>query len=629
DPDEVLLEQEILNTIKKCGYEVVRYDDPISCRYTLEVNYRKFWDQNREAESAILIHSTDSIEKLPYDLFVKGRKVFCRLSDIFPNLSYPVIQKMDKSTFGTLFSAYNRYKPEKMGNYETVKFLLKHVYDLDVSIDIRPKKLLKWLFLRHFRTEQSMDRINPPELVDHYIIERLAKDSRFNGWPLKNIVPSKTDFFNFLQEQWDIFLNHRSTALIPFCEDDVRVYIDNFFLEGFLDPIKSTNPKNHPEWVKIGIIDYHAENAKRKFDHFIPLIKNHPKIGASINEWLIFSEIWAEFRVLINEYNIPVSGEIIDLCKEVESAFEKWLIQNYSSIHNIPYLPVPRMVHHINHYLASQKYAKDKKIALVVLDGMSMGDWYVVKRSLSRTDSSLRFDELPVFAWIPTITSISRQSIFAGNFPLHFQSSLDTTKAEKCLWLNFWTNEKGLSEKNVAYRAGLETTIADDIRDILFLPKIQIIGLVINEIDDIAHGLKVGIKGMAENVRLWMEERELANLIEELLVNEFLVFLASDHGNTETIGMGNPQQGVLVDTKFKRARIYKGTGAEEFRREISKKFSETITWPRGMGLPRDMFVLIAKPGLSFYTKGKKTVTHGGLTLEEVIVPFVEIRRNSN
>jgi hypothetical protein len=54
------------------------------------------------------------------------------------------------------------------------------------------------------------------------------------------------------------------------------------------------------------------------------------------------------------------------------------------------------------------------------------------------------------FAWLPTLTSVSKQSIFAGNLPRTFAGTLGTTSAEPAEWLRLWEDE-GLSSRDISY----------------------------------------------------------------------------------------------------------------------------------------------------------------------------------
>ena len=59
-------------------------------------------------------------------------------------------------------------------------------------------------------------------------------------------------------------------------------------------------------------------------------------------------------------------------------------------------------------------------------------------------------DEGALFAWVPTLTSVSRQSIFAGEPPFYFSASLATTHKEEAHWRRFW-EDRDASRAEVAY----------------------------------------------------------------------------------------------------------------------------------------------------------------------------------
>ena len=100
------------------------------------------------------------------------------------------------------------------------------------------------------------------------------------------------------------------------------------------------------------------------------------------------------------------------------------------------------------------------------------------------------------------------------------------------------------------------------------------------------------------------------------------VILSSDHGNVEAKGCGRPAEGVIADLRGERVRIYSD---ELLRSTVKDKFPESIMWPT-FGLPEDYFPLLAPERLAFVPKGQKTVAHGGITIEELIVPLIQIER---
>ena len=97
------------------------------------------------------------------------------------------------------------------------------------------------------------------------------------------------------------------------------------------------------------------------------------------------------------------------------------------------------MVHQIPWVMATERKRRQlSRLALVVLDGLALDQWLLLKRQLDEPRGGLKFQESTAFAWVPTLTSVTRQSIFAGEPPLYFPDSLGTTATERAHWLRFW-----------------------------------------------------------------------------------------------------------------------------------------------------------------------------------------------
>ena len=114
----------------------------------------------------------------------------------------------------------------------------------------------------------------------------------------------------------------------------------------------------------------------------------------------------------------------------------------------------------------------------------------------------------------------------------------------------------------------------------------------------------------------------MAGLLDTLLDRGFSVFLTSDHGNVEAQGCGVPREKALAELRGQRARVYRDRG---LRSRVATRFPEAIEWPTS-GLPDDYFALLAPARRAFVRESERPVSHGGITLEEVVVPFVEIER---
>ncbi len=283
------------------------------------------------------------------------------------------------------------------------------------------------------------------------------------------------------------------------------------------------------------------------------------------------------------------------------------------------------MLHHIAHNIAQYiQTAAKEKVALIIMDGLAFDEWVVLREVFSQQQLDLKFRENMVFAWLPTVTSVSRQSIFAGKPPLYYPESIFNTNKEATLWTQFW-NDKGISQREVAYKKGLgEGTSLSEIEELLSYPKIRVVGFIIDKVDKIVHGMELGTAGIHNQVRQWATQGFMIGLLNLLLQNHFDVFITSDHGNIEARGCGQVSEGAIVDLRGVRARVYSD---KVLRAQVQKRFPDAIAWPP-FGLPENFLPLLAPNRSAFISEGKRVVGHGGISIEELIVPYVQVRRET-
>ena len=97
---------------------------------------------------------------------------------------------------------------------------------------------------------------------------------------------------------------------------------------------------------------------------------------------------------------------------------------------------------------------------------------------------------------------------------------------------------------------------------------------------------------------------------------------AAADGNVQGVGIGKPNVGVTADERGERVHVFSDA---LLRSNTAGKYPGSVEWP-SVGLPDDYLALIAPALCAFIGEGKRTVAHGGICLEEVIVPFVTVTR---
>lgn len=640
DPDCLLTEEKLALELRGRGFDLIEFSDPVEFRYAYESKYRSIWDRGEHTDLVVVLRLQDAeLESLPYDLLQAGRKLSFNLGDLFPNLSYPVIEKLDRSLLDSLFEAQRKSPPDRMGDNATKDFILRHVFGITAELITNEVELLRALLRLHY------GKLQIPLMLAERLIQVLKGHDGFKAWPLSEIVPDDEAFFAFLQERWPLFLSRLGSAhqvredspeyglkypgpdRLPFDHQDIKVYIDNLFLEGKLTPVEATDIEvDAGSWVRSGIATSGTDNDELRISRLFCLVeKELPTAEARYSDWTTFALKWAELSSLVHcgnntEYQTRLRG-IGDV---LNTTFAGWLADHYSSLINLP--PTnPAMLHHVPRRLARDiEDTGRNRAALIVVDGLALDQWVTIRQLLQKQDANLVMRESATFAWIPTLTSVSRQSIFSGKPPLYFPSSINSTNSEEKLWKQFWEGH-GLSRLDIAYQRGLGDGDASGVLDSAIHPgKTKVVGLVVDKVDKIMHGMQLGSAGMHNQIKQWCHAGFLSAMVGQLLDYGYEVWLTADHGNIQCEGKGRPSEGVIAETRGERVRVYP---TPELRAQVAGAFPFAHEW-QPIGLPADYFPLVAGGRDAFVNPGDAIVGHGGVAIEEVIVPLVKFERRT-
>ena len=461
-------------------------------------------------------------------------------------------------------------------------FLLRHVFGIAPETIRQASDLLRFLLRRHYGRHRL-----PPDLERH-LVQVLQQDPVFAQWPLARIVPDREAFFPFLQERWPIFLDRPTSgsvalldaaedyglafpgpARIPFDHRDVRIYVDNLFLEGLLRPVAHPRgPEAAEPWGAGGhrdrpagrsqaparrVAEVHRGDDSERRDVTPGVARFRTTLGAGER---------ARLRRRRGYVRRDRSGTVPQhprsdrrgVCR-LDPAALRDVAQSatVAAGDDPPDSPVAR---------AASAGSRDGKVALVVMDGLVLDQWVVVHELLAQQRPELRFREESLFAWIPTLTMVSRQACFAGRPPLYLATGIDGTDREPSAWKRFWGDE-GLSPVEAVYEKNLrDRADVGRVEELVSHPGVRAVGLVVDAVDRIMHGMTLGSAGMHNQVKLWTESRALAGLLDTLLDRGFAVFLTSDHGNVEVQGCGAPGEKSLAELRcpVRRAASSGSTG---------------------------------------------------------------------
>ncbi|MFA5623570.1 MAG: BREX-3 system phosphatase PglZ [Bradymonadales bacterium] len=640
DPDYLLTEEKLVLDLRGRGFDLIEFSDPFKFRYAYESKYRSIWDRGERTDLVVVLRLQNAeLGTLPYDLLQVGRKLSFNLGELFPNLSYPVIEKLDQSLLDKLFEAQRKSQLDRMGDNATKDFVLRHVFNIAAEQIRGDVALLRVLLSMHYK------KLQIPQMLAERLIQVLKDKNSFKGWPLPEIVPDDEAFFAFLQERWPLFLSRLGSVNqtmedsldygfkvpspdhLPFDHQDIKVYIDNLFLEGKLTPVEVTDIEvDAGSWVCCGIATSSKDNDALRISRLFDLVeKELPNTEARYSDWIAFALKWAELSSLVHCGNsTEYQTRLREIGDAMNSTFASWLTGRYISLFNLPPTNLA-MLHHVPRYMARDiEDSQGSSAALIVVDGLALDQWVTIRQLLQKQDANLYMRESATFAWIPTLTSVSRQSIFSGKEPCYFPSSINSTNSEEKLWEQFW-EDQGLPRLEVAYQRGLGDGDAAGVLEYAIpTRKTKVLGLVVDKVDKIMHGMQLGSAGMHNQIKQWCQGGFLAALIGQLLEYGYDVWLTADHGNIQCEGKGRPSEGAIADTRGERARVYK---TPESRAQVAGGFPFAYEWEL-VGLPEEYFPLVASGRDAFVNPRESIVGHGGIAIEEVIVPLVKFERKT-
>lgn len=630
DPDRLLAGEALMAELTRRGFQVIQEDDPVLMRHRME-EARPF-----TADHPIILTTTGPLEEIPYDLYQDAYRIRLSLHQYFPNLAYPVLQTLSPDQIEILESRPQPVQP--LSRQKTINYLLQEVFNADPVSLSQPYALIAWLNEYHHRQSPL------PELLRTSLVNLLKEFSEYREWNIDLLIKDAQAFRDFIQNQWQLSIVQSLSGkqvkeasagyVIPFSRDpQLQDLVPSLVRQGTIQPLRITNQKESLKWAQPGVtmIDIRLQRLKTLLENIGNQLTEIQSGQMGWNTWQNLAREWAETNSLMAQTELAIQPEQKTLFQKyisnLDTLFTYWLLKNYTAL-GAQRLPNPHHVHHTPHYLAYlHNLGNLRKAVLLVMDCLSLADWQVISSVWTKRHADWRMNTETLLAQIPTITSISRYALISGLRPADFPGGIDPSISEARAWELFWSRE-GFS-KDMCKLLPLYYDRQIDQQPELQDPRVNFWCLIDDTLDKLAHNATLGTADQQSSLRLWLdpahEQNSLAleNQLDWYLDHDFFVFIASDHGHVEATGIGQPSEGLLAQTRGKRARIYLDRLAAL---RVQDAFADTIMWDNDGLLLEEMSALMPAKREAFATAGEVVVTHGGISMDEVIVPFIQITK---
>lgn len=340
--------------------------------------------------------------------------------------------------------------------------------------------------------------------------------------------------------------------------------------------------------------------------------------------WFDLAAAWAEVRyglVALVGRGPGLEAHAWDWWTGMDAAFVSWMARGVTELTNAPspWPHPPTTLSNLASFLARRHHeGLAPRIALLVLDGLGLAQWTQIRIA---TGIRVAVDAHAV-AMAPSLTTVSRRSIFCGTWPSRFDTSpweaggLQSSERQgwKRLWATQYTDDPvtAVEYKRVNGAGPAELDELARLAD-----RVTVLGVVVSAVDEMMHGAELlGDAVFSASIDAWLAHGFLVSLIGMLHDRGFEVWVTSDHGNLDAVAGPRPRsEGLGVGEPGSRVRRY-ATAAQRDTSDVTG-----IAW-EPPGLPPDGSAFLFAGGRSFFPRSGsgRRVVHGGLSFDEMIVP---------
>jgi len=419
---------------------------------------------------------------------------------------------------------------------------------------------------------------------------------------LLNIITPKSDIPTFITNKWahktftwsDIPLNGNAhKAFQKLSEEQLTGILDAVYNS---DRHQLINEIDIPAWLEKA----KEQLSTRQIAYLQEEIKNTINEEATIESILSVGKQWGDLLYL--SFTTKEKSNLL-----LQTAIDEWSETFFTNngMEKVMYASTPKSPKSVDRILSNIKSQNQSKVALFCFDCMGWAEWLLLKNYLK--DEAMTFEEDALFAMLPSVTAISRSAIFQGSREVYNLKSPGRSTEAKSFAAFF-------QDKHTRY-----FTDKDELSEDALIGY-DTIALLYTFFDDLCHSTHFAPtdsdkEPYFEAVNRYMEKSRIKDNIQLLQKNCFTIYFCSDHGSVVATGNGQKLEKFLVDNFAKRAAIIPAEASEHVSQQ-------TIKIP----FVDDKLLALPDGRTMFANKNTIEVNHGGITIEEMVVPYIKIKQ---
>src|SRR6188768_601306 len=365
------------------------------------------------------------------------------------------------------------------------------------------------------------------------------------------------------------------------------------------------------------------------------------------NEWMEIYKKLVYWELEMKKSDSPEMQEVFQSQKtEANTEFFKFISKNYASWVSPKSIDGPIMSHNLMKFKVFPHLEKGTPLFFVLIDNLRFDQWKTIQPIFG--ESFRIHEEETFYAILPTATQYCRNAIFSGMLPLEIEKKFpvqwknDDEEGGKNLheeeFFRALLKRLGKSELKVSYTKVLNNNAGLDlVNNIHNLLNNDLNVIVYNFVDMLSHArteMEV-LRELASDemsyrslTRSWFEHSPLHQALKKIADKNIKIVLATDHGSvrvkTPVKVIGDKQTTTNLRYKHGRNLNYNPKEVLAFRD------------PKEIGLPvptlnssyifagEDTFLCYPNNYNHYVNYYKNTFQHGGVSLEEMIVPVIKM-----
>ena len=381
---------------------------------------------------------------------------------------------------------------------------------------------------------------------------------------------------------------------------------------------------------------------QQQFSKLFTALNSNP----NFSDWMEIYRKLVYWELEIGKGDSPEMEQVLQTQKaEANTEFFKFVSKHYSDWVQGK-APAPIMSHTLLRHKILPYLQTEKPLFLVLIDNLRFDQWKAIQPAF--TEAFRLVEEDTFYSILPTATQYSRNAIFSGMLPIDMQSAFPSQwkndhedggkNQHEETFLREQLKQLGKSNLKISFTKVLNHQSGQQlVQNIHNMLRNDLNVIVYNFVDMLSHSrteMEV-MKELASDERSyrsitasWFEHSPLLQALKKIAHKNVQLVLATDHGS---IQVKTPSK-VLADRETTTNIRYK------HGRNLNCDARHVLAFkdPREAGLPvpninssyifakEDLYLCYPNDYNYYAQYYRNTFQHGGISLEEVIIPVVRM-----